>query len=120
MLEHVPKSSGMSLHAQSSGSSADRGGMRESCIWTVEAGFVLVCGQENAVDPDPNETNELISKLFYLMTVRLEDAAGAAAEGQGAHLDLGTRSALAERLRQTGQEVAIVAEAVSELLRHLT
>ncbi|MBB5730929.1 hypothetical protein FHS99_003437 [Sphingomonas prati] len=68
------------------------------------------------MDPDPNETNELIPKLFYLMTVRLEDAAGAAAEGQGAHLDNSTRSALADRLRQTGHEVAIVAEAVSRLL----
>ena len=83
--------------------------MPESCVWTVGAGPVLVCGQEDAVKPDLKETNELIPKFFYLMTVRLEDAAGAAAEGQVAQLDISTRSALAEGLRQTGQEVAIVA-----------
>lgn len=90
--------------------------MRQSCVWTVRAGFVLVRGEEDAVDPDPNETNELIAKLFYLLTVRLEDAAGAAAEGQGARLGINARTALAERLRQTAQEVAIVAEAASQLL----
>ncbi|WP_076068152.1 hypothetical protein [Sphingomonas montana] len=68
------------------------------------------------MDREPNETNELIAKLFYLMTARLEDAAGAAAEGQGARLDISARAAMAERLRETGQEVAIVAEAVSQLL----
>ena len=43
---------------------------------------------------------------------------GRAAEGQGARLDITVRAALAERLRATGQEVAIVAEAVGQLLRH--
>jgi hypothetical protein len=65
---------------------------------------------------DDDERGELVRRLFYLMTAKLEDAATQAAEGQG-------REPTADKIRRPGlirsaaQETLIVAEATTALLQ---
>ena len=62
-----------------------------------------------------DERAELVSRLFALLTSRLEDGATIAADCQGARpaqeLDQG-----AERLRDIAQDAATIAEAIVELV----
>jgi hypothetical protein len=63
-----------------------------------------------------DERGELVRRLFYLMTAKLEDAATQAAEGQG-------RETAADNMKRAGlirsaaQETLIVAEATTALLQ---
>jgi hypothetical protein len=65
---------------------------------------------------DDDERGELVRRLFYLMTAKLEDAAAQAAEGQrsGPVADKIMRAGL---IRSAAQETLIVAEATIALLQ---
>ena len=65
---------------------------------------------------DENERSELIRKLFYVLTARLEDAAAIAAEGQGPALGNELLVAHANCIHSVSREVAIIAQAVTMLL----
>ena len=62
---------------------------------------------------DDKERRELIRKLFAIITGKLEDAAGAAAEGQGANLDHQQILQLSSQICSASEEVAILAEVTS-------
>ena len=61
---------------------------------------------------DESERQELISRLFALLTAKLEDAAALAAEGQGRSVNLAAATGVATRLTEAAQEVQTIAEAV--------
>jgi hypothetical protein len=65
---------------------------------------------------DDDERGELVRRLFYLMTAKLEDAAAHAAEGQGQEpaADKIKRAGL---IRSAAQETLIIAEATTALLQ---
>jgi hypothetical protein len=65
---------------------------------------------------DEEEWSELIQKLFYVLTAR-EDAAGIAAEGQGLGLGNELLVAHANRIFSVSREVAIIAQAVTMLVK---
>jgi hypothetical protein len=62
---------------------------------------------------DETERQELISRLFALLTAKLEDAAGVAAEGQGRGIDSPALMALATSVREAAQEVHTLADALA-------
>jgi hypothetical protein len=64
---------------------------------------------------DENRADELIGQLFYLLTVRFEDGAAAAAEGQSAALGPEARIELAHRMHSLAQEAMILADTVVAL-----
>ena len=65
---------------------------------------------------DENERLELIRKLFFVLTARLEDAAGIAAEGQGPASGNELLVAHANCIQSTGQEAEIITQAIKVLL----
>jgi hypothetical protein len=65
---------------------------------------------------DEDEQSELIRKLFYVLTGRLEDAAAIAAEGQGSELGDEFLMAHANYIHSTGREAAIITHAIKVLL----
>ena len=60
-----------------------------------------------------NERRELIRKLFAIITAKLEDAAGVAADGQRANLDHEQLLQLSSQICSASEEVTILAEAIS-------
>ncbi len=66
---------------------------------------------------DQEDHIELVSRLFALMTSKLEDAAGDAAEGQGKGRDVYEQIARAERIEIAARDAGLLAEAVAALLR---
>ena len=69
---------------------------------------------------DHEERAELVSRLFALMTGKLEDAAGEAAEGQGNDCDTSEKIACAERIEAAARDVGLLAEAAAAVLRSLS
>jgi hypothetical protein len=65
---------------------------------------------------DDDEHGELVRRLFYLMTAKLEDAAAHAAEGQGSG-PVADKIMRAGLIRSAAQETLIVAEATTALLQ---
>jgi hypothetical protein len=61
---------------------------------------------------DEEAIQELIRRLFVLVTTKLEDGAGLAAEGQGRSVATETRIVLANRLHALGEEISTLADAV--------
>lgn len=66
---------------------------------------------------DEEERRELVSRLFALMTGKLEDAAGLAAEGQGTRAETRDLISRAERIESIAQEAAVLAEAVGAIVK---
>ncbi len=69
---------------------------------------------------DAEERSELVSRLFALMTSKLEDAAGEAADGQGKARDDREQIARAERVETIARDIGMLAEAAAALLRCTT
>lgn len=69
---------------------------------------------------DRDECAELVSRLFALMTSKLEDAAGEAAEGQGKGKEDREQIIRAERIETTARDVGLLAEATAAVLRGAT
>ena len=59
---------------------------------------------------DEDERRDLISRLFALMTSKLEDAAALAAEGQGTSGSAERLNPLADQIRAGAEEAALLAE----------
>jgi hypothetical protein len=59
---------------------------------------------------DEDERRDLISRLFSLMTAKLEDAAALAAEGQGTSGGSERLVSLANQVRAGAEEAALLAE----------
>jgi hypothetical protein len=55
--------------------------------------------------------DELVRRLFVLMTAKLEDGATMAVDGQGAERVKSAHLQIAQQLRSVGDEVSILAEA---------
>lgn len=66
---------------------------------------------------DREERAELVSRLFGLMTEKLEDAAGDASEGQGKDRDARKQIARAERIELAARDIGLLAEAAAAVLR---
>lgn len=66
---------------------------------------------------DHEERAELVSRLFALMTGKLEDAAGDASEGQGKDHDAREQIARAERIELAARDIGLLAEAAAAVLR---
>lgn len=62
---------------------------------------------------DDDERRELVRRLFFLMSSRLEEATTSAGAGQATDISSKTAAELAGRLHSTGQEIAIIADAVT-------
>ncbi len=60
---------------------------------------------------------ELVSKLFALLTMKCEDGASHAVQGQGLGKDPQAIDCLANQLQSLGEEIALVAEAARALAR---
>lgn len=60
---------------------------------------------------------QLISKLFALITMKCEDGAAQAIVGQGRETDSLRLEDLANQLQSGGEEIAVIAEAASAILR---
>lgn len=58
---------------------------------------------------------DLLRRLFYLLTTRFEDGAGIAVEGQAKNLKLDAQAALANRLHAIAGEAIILTDAVVAL-----
>ncbi len=65
---------------------------------------------------DSADRDDLIRRLFYLLTAGFEDGATAAVDGQ-AGMDAVARIELANRLRSLAEEIRILADVVVELGR---
>lgn len=61
------------------------------------------------------ERAELISRMFALLTAKLEDGAGIAGEAQARDLPLEQVHDAANRLIELGREITTVAEAIAGL-----
>lgn len=59
---------------------------------------------------DEDERRDLISRLFALLTAKLEDAAALAAEGQGTSASAERLISLANQVRAGAEEAALLAE----------
>lgn len=66
---------------------------------------------------DHEERAELVSRLFALMTSKLEDGAGEAADGQGKGQDDAEQIARAERIEMAVRDIGLLAEAAAAILR---
>ncbi len=66
---------------------------------------------------DNQERDELVRRLFSLMTAKLEDAAGEAAEGQGPEQDDMLQVARADRIEILARDVGVLAESVAAIVR---
>ena len=64
---------------------------------------------------DDAERAELIAKLFFVLTARLEDAAAEAAKGQNQTIAMASKHSLANSLIGSAGEIAIIAEAAAAL-----
>lgn len=60
---------------------------------------------------DDNGHDELISRLFALLTMKCEDGAAEATKGQGRDKDPQTIERLANHIQSVGEEIALIAEA---------
>jgi pseudouridine-5'-phosphate glycosidase len=63
------------------------------------------------------ERTELVTRMFAVMTMKLEDAAGEAVEGQAHGLPRPEQIARAERIEAIARDVGLIAEAAAALLR---
>lgn len=66
---------------------------------------------------DTEERSDLVSRLFALITSKLEDAAGEAADGQGQGRDDREQIARAERIEVIARDACLLAEAAAAVLR---
>ena len=63
------------------------------------------------------ERNELVRRLFALMTAKLEDGAAEAVEGQAADQDIARHIACAHRIELIARDVGVLAESAAAILR---
>lgn len=68
------------------------------------------------MDIDAAARQNLIARLFTMLTCRAEDAAGIAPQGQARHIDPQVAYELANRLQDIGQDIATIAEALRAIL----
>lgn len=66
------------------------------------------------------ERRELVSRLFALLTAKLEDAAGLAAEAQGVSGEVGLVADHAQLIVGIAQEAEVLASAACGLLKPVT
>ena len=64
---------------------------------------------------DAEDRANLVSRLFALITAKLEDGAGRAIEGQSAQVDLPSKSELASNMRSLAEELLVLADAAEAL-----
>jgi hypothetical protein len=64
---------------------------------------------------DDAERNDLIARLFFVLTARLEDAAALAATGQDRTISAARQQSLANNLAGTAGDIEIIAEAAAAL-----
>ena len=69
---------------------------------------------------DRDERAELVSRLFALMTSKLEDAVGEAVDGQGKGKEDREQISRAERIEMVSRDVSLLAEATAAVLRAAT
>ena len=65
---------------------------------------------------DNDDRQDLVRKLFALLTMKFEDDAAMAADGQGPRQDQSVQRDLASRLIGIASEVAVLAEAITAIL----
>jgi hypothetical protein len=61
---------------------------------------------------DEDDRQELVRRLFALITARLEDGAALAADGQGRDVPSDAQADLANQLHGLGEEIATLADAI--------
>lgn len=66
-------------------------------------------------EPDDSEFADLISRLFTLITMKCEDGATLAVEGQGKSRSTSDLRLLAEQLASAGEEISTIADAIVAL-----
>ncbi|QTH21585.1 hypothetical protein HRJ34_25290 [Rhizorhabdus wittichii] len=66
---------------------------------------------------DEEERADLVARLFVLMTCKLEDAAGDAADGQGKGRQPREQIARADRIELIARDIGLLAEAAAAILR---
>ena len=66
-------------------------------------------------EPDHSECTNLISRLFTLITMKCEDGATLAVEGQGKSRSTSDLRLLAEQLASAGEEISTIADAIVAL-----
>ena len=69
---------------------------------------------------DRDECADLVSRLFALMTSKLEDAAGEAVDGQRKGKEDREQISRAERIEMVSRDVSLLAEATAAVLRAAT
>lgn len=69
---------------------------------------------------DEEQRRDLVSRLFALLTAKLEDAAGLAAEAQGARSEVAVLIDHAEHIASLAQEAEVLADAAGGLLKSVT
>ena len=86
----------------------------------MDCGRALVAGAASEVAMDRDERAELVSRLFALMTSKLEDAAREAVDGQGKGRDVREQIIRAERIETAARDIGLLAEATAAVLRTAT
>lgn len=66
---------------------------------------------------DQQERIELVTRIFAVLTSKLEDAAGDAADGQSSSEQPADQIARAERIELVARDVGLLAEAAAAILR---
>ena len=65
--------------------------------------------------PETSPHDDLLRRIFYLLTAKFEDAAGIAAEGQAQGLEIAAQVALANRLQAIAEDALILTDVVVAL-----
>lgn len=81
------------------------------CGWAVAARAAL------EVDMDRDERAELVTRLFALMTSKLEDAAADAMQGQSGIAVERDQIKRAERIELLARDVGLIAESTAAIIR---
>jgi hypothetical protein len=66
-------------------------------------------------EPDHSERTNLISRLFTLITMKCEDGATLAVDGQSRSRSASEFNVLAEQLASAGEEISTIADAIVAL-----
>lgn len=80
----------------------------------MDMDFRVLLGLGAGMDDTGHE--ELVSRLFALITAKLEEGAAMAMKGQGRDKDPQVLACLADQLQSLGEETALVAEAARALV----
>ncbi|PTQ13326.1 hypothetical protein CLG96_04290 [Sphingomonas oleivorans] len=70
---------------------------------------------EDTDNSDHKARHDPLRRRFYLLTVRCEDAAAMAAKGQATDIGSEAVGDLTNQLQATGQEMIIIADAISAI-----